>query len=132
MKRTLLFISVIAVFAGLSIAQDDAAYTAAMKAVNASNRPLRAAIMAKDTAAAAAEAGKIATAFDTVTAYWTAKKADDAIALAKTAHDAAKTIADSTDADAQSAALMKLSGTCNACHMAHRGPGAGPGQFVIK
>jgi len=130
MKRTLLTFFVISVFAALCSAQDDAAYTTAMKAVNASNRPLRMAIMAKDTAAASAEATKMVTAFDTILAYWKAKKVDDAIGFATTAHDAAKTIADAKDADAQSAAAMKLNGTCNACHMVHRG-GAAP-NFEIK
>jgi mono/diheme cytochrome c family protein len=130
MKLTLLSILAISLLAGLCSAQDDAAYSAAMKAVNASNRPLRAAIMAKDTAAASTEATKIATAFDTVLAYWKAKKVDDAIGFATTAHDAAKTIADAKDADAQAAAMQKLSGTCNACHMAHRG--GTPPDFVIK
>jgi mono/diheme cytochrome c family protein len=130
MKLTLLSILAFSLLAGLCSAQDDAAYSAAMKAVNASNRPLRAAIMAKDTAAASTEATKIATAFDTVLAYWKAKKVDDAIGFATTAHDAAKTIADAKDADAQAAAMQKLSGTCNACHMLHRG--GTPPDFVIK
>lgn len=134
MKSTLLVISVITVFAALCVAQDDAAYKTAMKSVNASaggrGAPLRAAITAKDTAAAAAEGSKIAAAFDTILAYWTAKKVDDAIALATTARDAAKTIAGSTDADTQAAAAMKLNGTCGQCHMAHRG--GTPPDFVIK
>jgi mono/diheme cytochrome c family protein len=130
MKRTLFSVFVISAFAALLSAQDNAAYVTAMKAVNASNRPLRAAITAKDTAAASAEATKIAAAFDTITAYWKAKKVDDAIGFATTAHDAAKAIADAKDADAQAAALPKLSGTCNACHMAHRG--GQPPAFEIK
>ncbi len=130
MNRTIISIFVISAFAALLSAQDDAAYMAAMKAVNASNRPLRAAVTAKDVAAASAEATKIAAAFDTVKAYWTAKKVDDAIKLATTAHDAAKTIADAKDADTQAAALPKLSGTCMACHSVHRG-GQAP-DFEIK
>ncbi len=130
MKRTFLLISAITVFAALGSAQDDAEYKTAMKAVNASNRPLRMAVMGKDVAAASAEATKIAAAFDTIKAYWTAKKVDDAIKLATTAHDAAKTIADAKDADAQAAAMTTLSGTCNSCHMAHRG--GTPPNFEIK
>ena len=120
MKHTFLLISGVALLATLCCAQDDAAYVVAMKAVDASNRPLRMAVMAKDTAAAAAEATKMAAGFDTILTYWTAKKADDAIKLSTTARDAAKTIASAKDADAQSAAMMTLNGTCNQCHMAHR------------
>jgi mono/diheme cytochrome c family protein len=130
MKRTLLLISVISVFAGLSIAQDDAAYTTAMKAVNASNMPLRTAVTAKDTAAASAEAAKMVTAFDTILAYWKAKGTDDAVKFATTARDSAKTIADAKDADAQATALTTLSGTCMGCHGAHRG--GGRGAFTFK
>ena len=58
MKRTLLLISVVTVFAALLGAQDDAAYMAAMKSVAASANgrmaPLRVAVMNKDVAAASA------------------------------------------------------------------------------
>jgi mono/diheme cytochrome c family protein len=135
MKLTILAILALSVFAALGSAQDDDAYKAAMKAVNASaggrgGGALGAAITAKDIAAAAAEAKKIQAGFDTILAYWKAKKVDDAIAFATTAHDAAKTIAESTDADAQAAARMKLQQTCNGCHMAHRG--GMPPNFEIK
>jgi len=134
MKRTLLLIFVISAFAALLSAQDDAAYTTAMKAVAASANgraaPIRAAVTAKDVAAAAAEGAKVEAGFDTILAYWKAKNVDDAIKLATTARDAAKAIADSKDADAQAAALMTLNGTCGACHMAHRAGGGG--MFTIK
>ncbi|HVW08396.1 MAG TPA: hypothetical protein VHC90_07430 [Bryobacteraceae bacterium] len=134
MKRTLLSVVVLTVFAALLGAQDDAAYKAAMKAVNASAggrmAPLTAAIQNKDVAAAAAEGKKIQDGFETILAYWTAKKADDAIALATKARDAAKTIADAKDAEAQQAAQMQLRSTCNQCHMAHRG--GTPPDFEIK
>src|SRR5580658_8208588 len=113
MKRTLLLISVISVFAALCSAQDDAAYTAAMKTVNPSVGAIRAAITAKDNAKVAEEANKLAGTFDTVIlAYWTSKKADDAIGFAKTARDDAKAIAAATDSDAQTAALRTLQGVC--------------------
>ena len=130
MKRTLFLVSALAVMAALCSAQDDAAYSTAMKDINANNRPLRTAVMGKDVAAASAAATKIAADFDVVVAYWTAKKVDDATKFATTARDAAKTIAAAKDADAQNAALTTLSGTCNGCHMAHRA-GSG-GAFSIK
>jgi len=133
--KLILSVLAISVFAALCSAQDDAAYKDAMKAVNASaggrgGGALGAAITAKDTAAAAAAAKKVEAGFDTILAYWQAKKVDDAIALSTTARDAAKSIADSTDADAQAAARMKLQQTCNPCHQAHRG--GMPPNFEIK
>ena len=134
MKRTLLSVVVISVFAALLGAQDDAAYKTAMKAVNASAggrmAPLTAAINNKDVAAAAAEGKKVQDGFETILAYWQAKKADDAIQAATTARDAAKTIAEAKDAESQAAAATQLRRTCNQCHMAHRG--GMPPDFEIK
>jgi hypothetical protein len=134
MKRFLLSVVVVSVFAALLGAQDDAAYEAAMKSVAASAggrmAPLTTAINNKDVAAAAAEGKKVEDGFATILAYWEAKKADDAIKLATTARDAAKTIAEAKDADAQSAAAAQLRTTCNQCHRAHRG--GTPPEFEIK
>jgi hypothetical protein len=134
MKRILLSVVVVSVFAALAGAQDDAVYVTAMKAVNSSAggrmSPLRTAIENKDVAAAAAEAKKVEAGFETILAYWTAKKTDDAIQLSTTARDAAKTIAEAKDADAQAAALPALMGTCRGCHSTHRG--GRPPQFEIK
>jgi len=72
MKRTLLSITLISVFAALCSAQDDAAYMTAMKTVNPSLGAVRTAMTAKDNAAVAAEAKKLVDAFTTINAYWTA------------------------------------------------------------
>lgn len=130
-KKILLLPAACAIFALSGFAQDDAAYPALMKAVGPSVRAVNAAITAKDNAAVAAEANKLAATFDQVLAYWTAKKADDAIKLATTARDGAKTLAAATDPDAQTAALKTVQGTCGGCHSAHR-ESIGPGQFRIK
>ena len=131
MKRVLSLISLGIVLVAVGSAQDDAAYIAAMKTVNPTVGAIRAAIMAKDNAAVATEATKLAATFDTVLAYWTAKQTDDAIKLATSARDDAKAIAAATDSDAQTAALRTLQGVCGQCHSAHRVP-AGPGVFTIK
>lgn len=130
MKRSILLISAVSVFAALCSAQDDAAYTVAMKTVNPSMRTLRTAVPAKDNAAINAEGKKLVDAFTTISAYWTAKKTDDAIKLSATAKAAATTLSTSTDADAQAAALSALNGTCMGCHSVHRG--GMPPNFEIK
>ncbi len=101
-----------------------------MKAVGASFGPLRMAVMAKDTAAAAAAGTKLEATFSDVLAYWQKKGASDAVGFATNARDAAKAIAGSASADDQAASLMKLQQQCGGCHMAHRG-GAAP-NFMIK
>ncbi len=130
MKRTILIISAIAIFSAFASAQDDAAYTAAMKTVNPSLRNVGTAITAKDNATVATEAKSLVAAFTTINAYWKAKKTDDAVALSQTAIDAATKLAGAADSDAQTAAVTALRGTCNGCHMAHRG--GMPPAFQIK
>ena len=131
MKRTLLLISVISIFAGFSIAQDDAMYSIWMKSMNPSMTAIRAAIAAKDNPAVAAEANKLAATFDQVAGFWTQRKADDAVGFAKAARDAAKAVAAATDSDAQTAALATVNAQCGACHRAHREGGRGA-PYVIK
>jgi hypothetical protein len=97
MKRTLLLISAITVFAALGSAQDDAAYAGWMKTLQPNVGAARAAITAKDNAAVAAAANKLADTFDQILNYWTAKKVDDAVTFSKTARDAAKTLAAAHD-----------------------------------
>ena len=130
MKRTLLLISVFSVLAGFAIAQDDAAYATWMKTVNPSVKAIKTAITAKDNAAVATEANKLAATFDSILGYWTAKKVDDAIGFAKAARDGAKAVAAATDSDAQTAALATVSAQCGQCHAAHRAGGGG--AFTIK
>jgi mono/diheme cytochrome c family protein len=130
MKRTLLSISAIAVFAALCSAQDDAVYSSWMKSIQPSVGAIRTAIAAKDNPTVSAEATKLAATFEQVVGFWTQRKADDAIGFAKAARDAAKTLAAATDPDAQTAALATLNQQCGQCHMAHRG--GGRGAFVIK
>jgi mono/diheme cytochrome c family protein len=130
MKRTLLFISVLSAFAGLSIAQDDAVYSSWMKTMNPSVMAITAAIAAKDNPTVAAEANKMAATFDQVAGFWTARKVDDAVGFAKAAGAGAKTLAAATDSDAQTAALKTVQAQCASCHMAHRG--GGRGAWVIK
>ncbi len=102
----------------------DAAYPPLMVTINGSNGPLLKAVQAKDVAKAATEAAKMATAFDSVVKYWSAKKADDAASLAMKAWDAANTIANSKDVNVQDEALTTLLNTCSQCHTAHRISGA--------
>jgi mono/diheme cytochrome c family protein len=130
MKRTLLLISVISVFAALCSAQDDATYSSWMKTMGPSTMAIRAAIAAKDNPTVAAEATKLAATFDQIAGFWTARKVDDAVGFSKAARDAAKAVAAATDSDAQTAALATVQQQCGQCHMAHRG--GGRGAYVIK
>jgi mono/diheme cytochrome c family protein len=84
---------------------------------------LRAHIAAKDYDAIAKDAATFKENFTKVEAFWTARKVDDAIKFAKTAHEAAEDLekaAKAKDDAAILAAQMKLTPNCAGCHMAHR------------
>jgi hypothetical protein len=111
-------------------AQDEAAYSALMKATPPQVNAIRAAIMANDNAKVATEATKLADMFQQVSDFWTKKQKDDAVKMAQSARDAAKEIGAAKDADAQNAAVMKLQGTCGGCHRVYR-EGTAP-NYKIK
>ena len=98
-------------------------YQAAMKDLGATNAALRGNVTAKDYAAIEKNAATFKASFTVADACWTAKKADDAVKLAK---DGLKRAAD-LDAAAKAknddgivAAPRGIGGTCRGCHMVHR------------
>jgi hypothetical protein len=127
MSRILILFAICA--AALS-AQDEAAYTALMKGTPPQVNAIKAAIMAKDNAAVATEANKLAATFQQVADFWTKRQKDDAVKMAQATRDAAKEIAAATDADAQNAAVAKAQATCGGCHRVYREGAAG--SYKIK
>jgi mono/diheme cytochrome c family protein len=125
MRTTLLLIAIATGFSIFAVAQDDAQYSAWMKSVPASVGAIR---NAADSAAAAADASKLADTFDKVAGFWKTRNAPDAVEFAETARDTAKAIAAGTGDKA--ANLQKLQAQCGGCHKAHR-EGAAP-NFTIK
>ncbi len=126
LARTIFLMSAALAFSTLAGAQDDVQqYKSWMKSLPPSVGAIR---NAADSAAAAPDATKVADTFDKVAAFWTARKADDAVTLAETARDAAKAIASGSGDKAEN--LKKIQGTCGACHSAHR-EGKAP-DFTIK
>jgi hypothetical protein len=99
------------------------AYQKAMKDLAAANMTLRTALPAKDYDAIAASAATFKASFSTALAFWTAKKADDAIGLAQSGAKAAadlETAARAKNEEGVQAAARAAGATCAACHMAHR------------
>src|ERR1700733_14174698 len=115
MRRAFILIAGIAALTAMSIAQDDAEYKTWMKSIPPSVGAIR---NATDNGTAASDATKLADTFEKVATFWKARNADDAVKLAETARDAAKSIASGTGDKA--ANLQKLQGTCGACHKTHR------------
>jgi hypothetical protein len=133
MRRTFLLSSLALVIGvggvwgfGLNLAANEKptdAYAAAMKSNAATGQALRRDIMAKDYDAVAKDAATYRTNFTQIEAFWSAKKVDDATGLAKAGGKAAadlETAAKAKSDEGMAAASMALTGTCGACHMAHR------------
>ena len=100
-----------------------AEYQTAMKNMGAANMSLRGNITAKDYTAIEGNAATFKASFTVANAFWTAKKADDAIKLT---NDGLKGAAD-LDAAAKAkndeglaAARGTIGATCRGCHMVHR------------
>jgi uncharacterized protein len=99
----------------------EADYSVAMKEVGAQAAALRRATTSEEDAADAAT--RLEAIFTEVQAFWAAKKIDDATATAGEALASAQAVlkaAAAHDMDSAVQAAQKLSGTCNACHTAHR------------
>ncbi len=103
------------------VAQDDVAqYQTWMKAAVSANGAAKAAIAAKDNDAVAMQAKKMAESFDQIAQFWAKHQKEDAVKLAETARDSAKTLASATSTEDQTAALQKVGGTCRGCHSVYR------------
>jgi cytochrome c556 len=121
MLRTSILISIFALCAGGLFAQDDTAqYQTWMKAAAGAQRAVRGAVTAKDNAAVAAQAKIMEENFGHISDFWTKLQKDDAVKLANTARDAAKTLGTATTPEDQTAAMQALGATCNACHQTYR------------
>ena len=122
-KVSLLFVALAAV-SGFAIAQDEATLQPFMKAMPGMVGAIR---NAADSAAAKADAEKLAENFDKIGAFFKTKNMSDAVDFAKAGSDAAKAIAAGGD---KAANLPKIQATCAGCHAAHR-DGAAP-NFKLK
>ncbi len=98
-------------------------YVKLMKDTNSAAQALRGHVQAKDYDAIAADAASLKKLFADTEAFWAPRKADDAIGLAKTGSQAAadlETAAKAKNEEGVAAAARALTGTCQACHTAHR------------
>ncbi|HKT81224.1 MAG TPA: hypothetical protein VJP86_13450 [Vicinamibacterales bacterium] len=125
------------VLLGLSVAANEkpsAAYVQAMKDLQTAQGGMRNAVTAKDYDAIAKHAATFKASFDAAEAFWTAKKADDAVNAAKAgvkgATDLAAAAAAKND-EGIAAAQRAIGGTCMGCHTAHR-ERLPDGTFEIK
>jgi hypothetical protein len=134
MKKTLVMVSC-ALFIGMAVyAHGDEEFEGWMKQTNANFASARKAVAAKQEAGATAAGDKLAELFAHVKSHFEEHKWADAIALAKTAQDAAKDLATEAKAgnwEKASADLKTMGGTCQQCHAAHRVKNA-DGEYEMK
>jgi hypothetical protein len=124
------FLVLITICVSAVSAQDNAEYAAWMKSTPVQINAIKAAIMAKDNAKVTTEAGKLADTFQHVADFWMKRQKDDAVKMAQATRDAALEVASASTEDAQNAGVMKVQGTCGACHRAYREGTAG--AYKIK
>jgi hypothetical protein len=117
MRKALISVSVLALCSVGLFAQDDLPqYQTAMKAAAGASRAVRAAVTAKDDAAIKEQAKIMADNFDAMGVILAKHQKDDAVKIAMTAKDAAKSLGSASSPEDQTAAMQKIGGTCMACH----------------
>jgi cytochrome c556 len=109
--------------AALAAENPPESYAKLMKDTNAAMQSLRGHVQAKDYEGMTADATSLKKLFADTEAFWTARKADDAIGFAKTAGKAAAALeaaARTRNDDGVATAARTVNGTCMGCHTAHR------------
>jgi cytochrome c556 len=99
------------------------AYVKSMKETNAAAQSLRKNVEAKDYDGVAKDAATLKTLFAGTEEFWTARKADDAIAAAKAGGTAAtdlESAAKAKNAEGVTTAAKAVNASCKSCHDAHR------------
>jgi cytochrome c556 len=118
-----LFVLMIGVAAALAAENPPESYVKLMKDTSAAMQSLRGHVQAKDYAGMTGDAAALKRLFADVEAFWTARKADDAIGFARTAGKAASALeaaATTRNDDALATAARTVNATCMGCHTAHR------------
>ena len=127
-KTTVLTIVMVSVAAGFSLTaianeKPSPDFQNVMKSNAATNMALKGHVSAKDYDAIAADAATFKANYSKIEAFWTAKKADDAIALAKAGAKGAADLeiaAKAKNDEGIAAATTAIGGTCAGCHKQHR------------
>jgi cytochrome c556 len=127
-NRTVLPVVMVMATIGLGITaianeKPTAEFQSIMKSNSATNMALKEHVSAKNYDAIAADAATFKANFTKIEAFWTAKKVDDAIALAKTGAKGAADLemaAKAKNDDGITAATSAIGGTCAGCHKMHR------------
>jgi cytochrome c556 len=115
-------VAVAALAVGASEKAPDA-YVKNMKDTNAAAQELRKNVEAKDYDAIAKQAATLKTLFESTQKFWEDRKADDAVAVAKSAGKAAEDLeaaAKGRNEEGVATAAKAVQGSCKTCHDAHR------------
>ena len=99
------------------------AYSKNMKETNVAAQELRKNLDAKDYEAIAKKAATLKTLFDNTLSFWESRKAEDAIAVAKTGSKAAADLEAAAKAKNEETVVSTaktLNATCKTCHDVHR------------
>jgi len=120
-------------FAICLVAQSDADYPGWMKNLAATKGKLSKEVKAKQNAEATTDAKQLASLYEQLGTFWSARNASDAVTVAKNGATASNDLAAAAEAGDEAkmaSSLQAINETCGACHSAHRG--GSPGSFTIK
>jgi cytochrome c556 len=118
-----LAVAAMGVVAMLAAEKPPESYVKLMKDTNTAAQGLRGHVQAKDYDGIAADAAALKKLFADTEAFWTPRKADDAIGFAKSGAKAAadlETAARAKNDDSIATAARAVNGTCLGCHTTHR------------
>jgi len=121
MRKATILVFTLALSSFGLFAQDDVSkFQPLMKTAAGAAGAMRKAVTDGDTAAAAAKGKEMSAAFDQIAAFFKEKGKDDGVKFAMGASAVGKAVAESSDKDAQTAAVGKLGANCGGCHGVYR------------
>jgi cytochrome c556 len=123
LKAAAVCAAVVVGFTAMANEKPSPEYQTAMKNMGAANAGLRGDVTNKDYAAIEKHAATFKASFTVADAYWTGKKTEDAMKLAKDGLKGAAdldTAAKAKNDEGIAMAQRGIGATCRGCHMAHR------------
>ena len=120
---TTLAVAALGVVTLLGAEKPPESYVTLMKDTNTAAQALRGHVQAKDYDGIAADAAALKKLFAGTEAFWTSRKADDAIGFSKAGAKASADLeaaAKAKNDDGIATAARAVNGTCMGCHTAHR------------
>ena len=127
MKLKIFYLAALVAFSSTALraadALDEKGFAKEMKLVGKAAKGFKANLESKNAAAVEKDAAAVAAAYDAMTGFWKARKADDAVKFSSDSAEAAKATAAAAKAgdwDKVNASWKTVGQNCKGCHDKHR------------